>query len=140
MATIIELYQNTAKNLAKVLSNQPGNEISAIVLYGSAARGEASRRSDIDILILADHPDRVRLHVAEVEEALDAENGYSTFLASVYLTPDEFRHLVVAGSPFAEAVLEDGIALYDNGAFRQVREHGFATGKRDVVRRKAYAR
>ena len=140
MPTTIELYRNTARNLANVLANRLVNEVRAVILYGSVARGEATRNSDIDVLILTDHPDRIRLHVAEVEEALDAENGYRTFLASVYLTPEEFQRLIVAGSPFAEAVLEDGIALYDNGFFRQVREHGLATGRRDAVRRKAYAR
>ncbi len=122
MATINELYRRTADALATKVTETLNGDVHSVVLYGSTARGKARRSSDIDVLILVDRPDAVRERVAEIEEELDADNNYRTFLTSVCLSVSDFRRLATSGSsPFAMAILEEGIVLYDDGSYSGVR-------------------
>ena len=126
MPTINELYFQTANALASKVAEALNGEVHSVVLYGSTARGEARRNSDIDVLVLSDHPDSLRQRVVEIEEELDAENNYRTFLVSMYLTVNHFRRLSTSGSPFARAVLEEGVILYDDGSFARLRDEVLA--------------
>lgn len=139
MPTINELYFQTANALASKVAEALNGEVHSVVLYGSTARGEARRSSDIDVLILSDHPDAHRKRVVEIEDELDAENGYRTLLVSMYFTVNDFRRLSASSSPFARAVLKEGIILYDDGSFAGVRDQVLGDGGGDAGRRKAHA-
>lgn len=77
--------------------------ISNIVLFGSVARGEADRRSDIDILILGE--EGARKKVSEI--ALDLEKEYDV---SIQLVSE--RSLDNLESYFVDQILEEGVVLY----------------------------
>lgn len=97
-----------------------GSSIDSIVVYGSVARGEAGDYSDIDILILSEKGSRIADEILKLNYELDLEND--TVSLHVYYTPEHFERLISIGSPFAENVINQGMVLYDNGAFRKLRE------------------
>lgn len=81
-------------------------------------------------LLLTRHGDHVRARVAALEEEVDAQHGYSTFLTSLSLALAELTHLGAEGSPLIRDVLHEGIVLYDDGSFAHVREDILAAGRR----------
>lgn len=80
-----------------------------IILYGSYAKGGASEKSDVDLLILKDTDERPIDRRIEVEKIL-VEREMPLDIA-VY-TPGEMRYLYSVGSPFIEEVIETGRVLY----------------------------
>jgi len=98
-----------------------GDRIYVIVVYGSVARGEAKEDSDIDVLIVGRNGE-IRRRVSEIGYDIDYENGFETFITPVYYTREEFEHRIRVGSPFIYEVLKDGVALYDDGTFKGIRQ------------------
>ena len=56
-----------------------GDRIEAIVVYGSAARGEYREDSDIDVLIVGSDKE-VKSKVSEISYEIDYENSFETFI------------------------------------------------------------
>jgi predicted nucleotidyltransferase len=111
-------YKRVAERLAERLRDAVGDRIEAIVLYGSVARGEAGKDSDVDLLIIV--PDgKIRRQILRVSYDLDLEFG--TVTSHVYMTPQEFERYLSWGDPFLREVLKEGIVLYDSGFYSKVR-------------------
>jgi len=98
-----------------------GDRIYVIVAYGSVARGEAKEDSDIDVLIVG-RDREIRRRVSEISYDIDYENSFETFITPVYYTREEFEQRIRVGSPFIYEVLKDGVALYDDGTFKGIRQ------------------
>jgi len=98
-----------------------GDRIYVIVVYGSVARGEAKEDSDIDVLIVG-RDGEIRRRVSEIGYDIDYKNSFETFITPVYYTREEFEHRIRVGSPFIYEVLKDGVALYDDGTFKGIRQ------------------
>ncbi len=109
------------------VARELAGSIEAIVVYGSVARGEATENSDIDLLIVSDEKEEIEDKVLEITYDIDLKNN--TVTTRLYLTPEEMEREVRHGSPFIRDVLAQGVALYDNGTFRRLREEVFATSR-----------
>ena len=94
----------------------------AVVLYGSVARGEATRECDVDLLITYDpeYESDGEIHRSDV----DSSKSYTWWggplgpeiecvVSEEWFTVSEFRDAVDAGSQFLKNVLDEGITLYD---------------------------
>jgi predicted nucleotidyltransferase len=80
-----------------------------IILFGSAARGEATPGSDVDLLIIKrDTPLYGADRVMEVSRLIERDVPVD-FL--VY-RPEEFEKRLKMGDPFIELVMKDGKVLY----------------------------
>ena len=80
-----------------------------IILFGSAARGDATLDSDADFLIIKkDTPYKGRDRIIEVSRMID-RNMPADFL--VY-RPEEFEKRLAMGDPFLEMILQEGKVLY----------------------------
>jgi predicted nucleotidyltransferase len=80
-----------------------------IILFGSAARGDATPDSDADFLIIKkDTPYKGRDRMIEVSRLIDRDIPVD-FL--VY-RPDEFEKRLKMGDPFLEIVVAEGKVLY----------------------------
>jgi predicted nucleotidyltransferase len=80
-----------------------------IILFGSAARGDATPDSDLDFLIIKnDTPYKGRDRMIEVSRLID-RNLPADFL--VY-RPEEFEKRLAMGDPFLEMVVAEGKVLY----------------------------
>lgn len=78
-----------------------------IVLFGSLARGDVARSSDIDLIVVLDLPGRFMDRLTAVYEALDVNVGVD---ALVY-TSEELAELA-ASRPFIQHALREGRLLY----------------------------
>ncbi len=90
-----------------------GDDLVAVVLFGSRARGEAHEGSDWDVLVIARRlPKRTLERAFLLKRMLPAEHrGGVSLLAK---TPEEF----MAGLPdlYLDIAL-DGVILYDTGCY-----------------------
>jgi len=98
-----------------------GDRVNAIVVYGSVARGKYREDSDIDVLIVGSDKE-IKSKVSEISYEIDYENSFETFITPVNYTKEEIEHRIKVGSPFIYEVLKDGVALYDDGTFKGIRE------------------
>ncbi len=90
-----------------------GNNLVAVVLFGSRARGEAEANSDWDLLVIAHElPQRSFQRHLHLKQMLPAEwRGEVAILAK---TPEEFESYLT--SLFLDVAL-DGIILYDSQGY-----------------------
>jgi predicted nucleotidyltransferase len=80
-----------------------------IILFGSAARGEYDKVSDLDFLIIKeDVPVHGLARMRQLDELID-RNIASDML--VY-RPDEFEERIKLGDPFIKTILREGRVLY----------------------------
>lgn len=121
-AKLNERYRKAAEEFAQRVSSALGDQVDSIILYGSVARGEAKRDSDIDILVICQDPEIARPGLSEVRRDFDYERNYAVLISLIDCTRVEFYKLRDIGSPFIQEVLHDGIILYDNGTFAEARE------------------
>jgi len=105
-----------AKALARVL-RQCKSAISAIVpgatvtLYGSATRGEWSRESDLDVLILTDRP-LTREEDSRLGDALYAlELEHGVVFSERVVSREEWDGTLLRGSPLRENIQREGIPI-----------------------------
>jgi predicted nucleotidyltransferase len=84
-----------------------GSSASAVVLFGSVARGEAIADSDIDLVVLAPPDWDGR---SELQEAVRTRIGNHCDI--LVFTPAEFARLAASGDePVVSDILADGVAL-----------------------------
>lgn len=96
------------------------DDVIGIVLYGSVARGEADRRSDIDLWVLVEggrmeaqrEANRIRQHLEE--ESFDGGRyEYEVDVEALQAVPNYLSEL--------REILRDGITLYETEDFETVR-------------------
>ncbi len=116
---IQNLYLNYASLIANKIEEILQDDLISVLLFGSAARGEAGEGSDIDILIVAEKfGEEGRFEVFNaIENDLKAseeyrdlkENNLGTLISPVPLTPSE----VEKNPSILLDIVMDGIMLYD---------------------------
>ncbi len=106
--------------------------VARLALFGSVVRGEAGPGSDIDVLVLRQNGQPTRDELAEISESIDFENGFKTFLIATALTRERLEALREGRFPIAEAILNEGMVLYDDGTFERIRANASGVGRRDA--------
>ncbi len=117
------VLRRLAERYAQLVRSALGDRLVSVVLFGSAARGDASATSDIDLLIVAaDLPAgqfaRKRLLAAadatfECELEAAAAAGVDTRLARIVRTPQEAARVI----PLYLDLTEDAVLLHDRDGF-----------------------
>ena len=79
-----------------------------ILLFGSAARGEADQASDLDLIIIKRTSQRFLERILAVPLLSVAADVF------VY-TPEEFEQMREQGNPFILKALEDAVTVYRSG-------------------------
>ena len=116
-----KLDRDLARKFAKIVNAELGDLVSALVLFGSAARGSSNKSSDIDILIVTDdvhinmNKELVETYRIIIQKAVAKVNPDRLHIQTLPLTT--FWEYVRAGDPVAVNILRDGIALIDKGFF-----------------------
>lgn len=81
------------------------------VLFGSFARGEATRRSDVDLLLIQDTSQRfLDRYDGILGEITDSIQGRDVDV--LIYTPEELR--LMAQRPFIRTILTEGIVIYES--------------------------
>jgi len=118
---INKIYKKALGTLKERILKNLGDRVMSIVVYGSVAREDSTRDSDIDVLIVGRDKDMWG-RISEIAYDVDYENDFETFIIPFYLTKEDLQHRVKAGSPFILEVLREGVLLYDDGTFQRIRE------------------
>jgi predicted nucleotidyltransferase len=99
---------NRIKSIADRLKKEYQAE--KVILFGSYARGDASKDSDVDILVISATNERFFERMASVRRIIrDLRNGLP--VAPIVLTPEEVEKREKVGDQFIIEILENGITL-----------------------------
>ncbi|AEE94812.1 DNA polymerase beta domain protein region [Acidianus hospitalis W1] len=120
---VSEPYASLLNKMVSIMKEEFKDSLISVVLYGSVARGDNRKDSDVDlIVVIKDLPKdsmlkRIRLFETKVEDKLNLEEywkkGYYITLSPVLKTPEE----AVRFSPLYLDLVYDGIILYDKDNF-----------------------
>lgn len=125
MNNISTIYWKLSEYFVFMLQDRLGQVLSSVVLYGSAARGTAGVKSDIDLLIIVDYPQGKKREIEEKvsEIYLDFEDsdyfegadltGLRAKLEYILLTREEALNT----RPFYLDISQDGLVLFDRDDF-----------------------
>jgi predicted nucleotidyltransferase len=118
---VSEPYASLLERLLAELRREFGDKLVSMVVFGSVARGDNRRDSDIDLLLVVEGipptvTGRVRLF-EKVEDRLSIEDlrskGYDVSFSPVIKTPAEAVRLI----PLYLDMVDDAVILYDKDAF-----------------------
>ena len=91
-----------------------GMRVKKIVLYGSYARGDFNKDSDIDIMILTDLTDeeiiRYRRSISDIAFDIEMDNNFDIEINPLLKNIDKFNYWVQA-LPFYMNVQKEGVVL-----------------------------
>ena len=121
-------YRRAAEEFARRVTSAMGDQIDSIVLYGSVARGEARKGSDIDILVISSDLSATRGRVSDMRTEFERELNYTLLIQLTQRSTEDLQRLIDVGSPFIAQVLQDGVILHDNGSFVRARQAAVGVG------------
>lgn len=99
-----------AKEIAKIVAKKYKPE--KIILFGSVARGEVRKNSDIDLCIIKNTKLPSHKRIWKVYELLRGYE-YKYGLEPIIFTPTEFRKKEKCENYFIRNILKDGKILYE---------------------------
>jgi len=118
-----EPHKTLIGRLIEALKRKYGDKFISLVVFGSVARGEARKDSDIDLLLVIDSIPKRRLErqkeFMEVEKEVEGylnelfDEGYFIDFSPIIKTPEEAMRL----SPLYLDMVEDAIIAYDKDDF-----------------------
>ncbi|HED36946.1 MAG TPA: nucleotidyltransferase domain-containing protein [Ignavibacteria bacterium] len=98
------------KDFKDQLSDKFKKEIVSIQLFGSKARGDFTKGSDIDILVVLKHPSENRInYVYELTTSLIGK--YGIYLSVKIFSEDEFNYYKSIPTRFISNILKEGKLL-----------------------------
>jgi predicted nucleotidyltransferase len=92
--------------LTKTAAQIAGEDVEAVIVFGSVARGEAKEGSDIDLAVIAQSGWDGRV---DLEDAVRKRLGNDCDV--LVFTAKEFTSLAAAHEPVVDKILDDGVPL-----------------------------
>ncbi|MDJ0271433.1 MAG: nucleotidyltransferase domain-containing protein [Candidatus Caldarchaeum sp.] len=122
-ALLEEPYRTLAQKLVESLHRRLGDRLVSVAVFGSVARGEAGKESDLDVMVVCEKLPKNRLDRTELfiecEKDLDKfldtlyERGYGVSISPIILTPQEAARI----PSILLDMTEDAVILYDKDSF-----------------------
>lgn len=109
-----QMTQDLIKQYVAAVRNIYGNHVKQIILYGSYARGDFHKDSDIDIMVLVDLPDtQIEIYSDKLSE-LDFEYNvnHDIWFMPVVKNAQHFDKWS-AVYPFYSNIAKEGIIIYE---------------------------
>lgn len=99
------------------INNMLGKRVKKIILYGSYARGDFNKDSDIDIMILTDLTDdeivKYRSQISYFAYDVECEHDFDISLSPLIKNIDKFNYWLEA-LPFYMNVQKEGVVLSES--------------------------
>jgi len=124
VSTRVSRCRDAAGEFARRAREQLGDKVQAIVLFGSVARGEPRKDSDIDVLVVMPEARASNRDLWDIAAGVDEDNDYRTVVSVLEMTPASLESLRVGGFPIAGDLIEEGDVLYDDGTFQAWKDRG----------------
>ena len=83
--------------------------IKKIIIFGSFARGDYHKGSDLDLVIVGEFKERFIDRIGKIIELNDSD----LVIEAMVYTEEEFQKMIQERRPFIEQVLEEGIVVYE---------------------------
>lgn len=123
MTAISERNRNIADTLTSRLLDAMADEVYAIVLFGSVARGDANEKSDIDLYIIAkdctDTRRRMEAICAQVQDEFENVAPIHRLFTSIDMFETEAS---ICRCSRTSNIINQGILLHDDGTFARIYE------------------
>ena len=87
-----------------------GDNVKQIKLFGSKARGEARKWSDIDLMVRVKHDARHLKHQV-IDIASDVGLKYDVYISPRVIDDAIFKHPVWRATPFIQTVQREGVLV-----------------------------
>ena len=97
------------ESLTAIVHQLKGYDPIRIMLFGSAARGEADSWSDLDLVVIKDTASPFLQRYREIAPFLHNTTPIDLFI----YTPGEFERMKASHNPFIERVLKEGKVIYE---------------------------
>ncbi|HID42248.1 MAG TPA: nucleotidyltransferase domain-containing protein [Archaeoglobaceae archaeon] len=107
----------TLEEKARLIADEISfNNVIAIVLFGSLAKGIAREESDIDLSIITESKEPKDLN----EKIYELMFRYDVLVEAVFLNFDELLTHVIEKASFLLGILEGYLVLYDRGDIEEI--------------------
>ena len=117
MKKIPERINNIIQEFILEVNKILGNRVKKIILYGSYARGDFNKKSDIDIMILTNFTDdelvQYRSEIVELAYDIEWDNKFDIHLSPLVKNMDRFNYWLEA-LPFYMNVQKEGVVLSES--------------------------
>lgn len=114
-------YREIADETAERLLAAFPDDIQAIVLYGSVARGDANERSDIDLLVITPAEYETQNLIDNIAYDVSWERDNIALVQLMMMPEDGFEtEAITYRSYFASDIMEQGVVLHDDGAYQRI--------------------
>lgn len=110
MKTISHQYKKQVNQVLKALLSYDPQKV---ILFGSVARGEAKKNSDLDLFIIKKTKKRFTERSYEVVDRYLSSIDYHFPVDVVIYTPSEFEKAKKENRIFLEKILREGRILYE---------------------------
>jgi len=110
MKYLSKIEEELAQKFKDHLRNKLGNEIVLINLFGSKARGDFHKESDIDILVVLRQPTEKQIDFI-YDTAMIVAMASGIYLSVKIFSEEEFNYYRSIPTRFIKNVLEEGVAL-----------------------------
>lgn len=108
---------NIIDEFVKKVNEILGNRVKRIILYGSYARGDYNKSSDIDIMILTDLTDKeiikYRDKIIDIAYDIEWDNNFDIDISPLVKNIDKFNYWLEA-LPFYMNVQKEGVVLSES--------------------------
>lgn len=102
-------HWNRLADVVRGLRDMLGDELSQVVLFGSLARGEATPKSDVDLLIVLDEKEEEKIQ-KRIRSELEKKWGADFSL--IFRSTDQIEDMKRGGKPLYEEIQRDGVVIY----------------------------
>ncbi|MFQ6063247.1 MAG: nucleotidyltransferase domain-containing protein [Methanosarcinales archaeon] len=99
-----------AKQFAKEVSKKFRDHIISIILFGSVAKGEDNKYSDIDILVLSKNPYLIRKEFSKI--IVDFLEKYGELIESLILEEKDLTRNMELGMPIIDDIKKSEVVLW----------------------------
>ena len=117
MSNIPTNIDNVINEFVQGVNNILGTRVKKITLYGSYARGDYNKSSDIDIMILTDLSEDEMydyfVKVSDMAYDIEADNNFDIWISPLIKNIDRFNYWIEA-LPFYMNVQKEGVVLSDS--------------------------
>lgn len=117
MKQIPNKIRNIIDEFIKGVDEILGNRVKKVILYGSYARGDFNKDSDIDIMILTDLSDdeivKYRSDIYGLAYDIEFDNNFDVTISPLVKNIDKFNYWLEA-LPFYMNVQREGVVLNES--------------------------